>query len=168
MDDQTNQPIDADILSALNTANLNIDAMRGEMAKQGEKIDAAFVYGHRNRAMIWGIIASVVFDIALSVVLYVTIHRVDHVAQVARRASSSAVTNRNNLRVQCESGNDYRVGERALWTSVLQLSDEPRPDETPAQIAFQKAQREKFLPILDKQYALRDCAKLYPPLRGDD
>lgn len=114
-------------------------------------------YGHRNRAMIWGLVISLAIDLVLSVILGVVAVQASSASRAATEATSASAQNRQNAQVTCEVGNESRRLQTQLWTYVLDLTSKA-PNPTPAQ----KQQVAQFRAYINQVYAPRDCTT--PPI----
>jgi hypothetical protein len=109
-------------------------------------------YGHRNRAMIWGLVVSVLLNLVVGVIAI-------SASLQAREATSQAAVNAQNAKITCEAGNESRRLQTQLWTYVLDLSSK-RPNMT----AEQRKQIAAFRGYIATVYAPRDCdANPTPP-----
>jgi hypothetical protein len=98
----------------------------------------------RQGRVILGLIVSIVFDVALSVVIWL-------VAVQARDASSLATHNRLTQIVTCESGNQARAAQVQLWDFFLHLAGQTNPSPQKTE------QIEKFRSYVGQTFAQRDC-----------
>lgn len=118
------------------------------MTDLGQDIKALHSYGHRNRRMIWGLVVSLVLDIALSIVVAV-------VAVKASETNSLAQQNRNAAVATCEAGNSVRAVSVQLWTYVLDLSQKVPSNTAPDR----QKQINDFRNYMLAAYAPRDCTE---------
>jgi hypothetical protein len=126
-------------LEAAQKLGESMESLRGE-------ISALRQYGRRNRTLIWGLCASLLLDILLSVAVY-------FVAIQASEATSQAAINRQNAVSTCEAGNQARAVSTQLWTYVLDLSEQNNP--TPER----KQRIDQFRAHIGEAYSPRDCAQ---------
>lgn len=112
--------------------------------------DRLTVFTYRQRTFVRLLAVSVVLDIMLSLAAIgfgVTISRV---ADQAHQATSVTALTHAAAVTQCNTGNDYRTQDRALWAQLLAM---PTTPQTPAQVAA----RANFITFLDAHDKLRDC-----------
>jgi hypothetical protein len=104
-------------------------------------------YGQHNRRYIWGLVVSLVLDLALSIVVAVF-------AVQASEASSVANQSRQAQRTTCEAANQARAVSVQLWSYVLDATSKEPQNQTPER----KAQVAQFRTYMESAYAQRDCA----------
>lgn len=112
-----------------------------------KKVDDLAAYGKRNRHLIRLLVASVIFDVVLSVSTGV-------VAWVAISANSTASQNHRATVVTCQVANTARTQNQQLWDFILGISTPPNP--TPQQTEALNKIRTK----VSETFALRDCQAL--------
>lgn len=123
------------------------DRLQDSMADLRADVATLQTYGQHNRRYIWGLIVSLVADLALSIVVAVF-------AVQANEASSLANQNRQAQRTTCEAGNQARSVSVQLWNYVLDATAKEPQNETPER----KALIAKFRTYMESAYAQRDCA----------
>jgi hypothetical protein len=121
------------------------ERLEGSMNELSTEVNALRTYGQHNRAMIWGLIASILLSIGMGVVAI-------SASLQAKSATSQSKRNAENARITCETGNEGRRLQTQLWTYVLDLSSQ-NPDLT----AYQKKQIAAFRGYISIVYAPRDC-----------
>lgn len=136
------------LTGALNGLTDRLDAVR-QGSEERDKALARTV--RRNRRMITVTAASVLLDIALTVVVSI-------VAVQAHSASSSAAQTKNASVVACQESNVTRAQETGLWTHLVQVSEAgPHPGQTPAQLRKNAQQASAFLAYVGQVFKARDC-----------
>lgn len=137
-----------------------LDTAQGLTAAMGavsEDIQRLTAYGRRNRRLIWGLVISIILDLALTVSVAI-------VAVQAHDANGAANQNRVSAIAACQSTNVARAQNQQLWDYLLAIS-QPRPGES----AAQRARGEKALAEIRAKvattFAPRDCQRQYPPGR---
>lgn len=123
-----------------------VDALAG-------KVEALAAYGHRNRRMIWGLIISIILDLALTVVVAVFAVQAHDANTAARVASQSELA-------LCRAGNVARAQQVKLWTHLLSLP--PAPGSPPRSKA-QQQEIAAFGAYVQSIFRARDCAHLGKP-----
>ena len=98
----------------------------------------------RDRRRVRILIASVIFDLVLSVA-------VGFFAVTAVSAKGQSEENRNTSRIACQAGNDARAGQIQLWDYVLSVSSNK------GQTAEEKARAEAFRSYVKNLFKPRDC-----------
>jgi hypothetical protein len=129
--------------------------LAGAVEALGGKVEGLAAYGKKNRHLIWGLVVSLVVDLALTVVVAVfavQAHDANTSAQAARAVAAVAQANNRNL---CLSGNASRAQQHGLWLYLFQLAGPPKT----AQGAKLTGQ---FKAHLDVVFAPRDCAHVNP------
>lgn len=121
-----------------------IDDLRQEMV--GTKR-----YGRRNRQLIRWIVASLVFDILLSLGLAVAVTRANAATRRAERAASAQV-------VACRAGNEARALQTELWNTIL--SYPPPLGETAAEALQREGRVAEFRRYVATAFRQQDCAAL--------
>lgn len=121
------------------------ERLEGAMNELAGEVNSLSQYGHRNRAMIWGLVALFILNIGLGVVAVTA-------SLQAREASSQSKRNADNARITCETGNEGRRLQTQLWTYVLDVSS-----KNPNLTAYQKKQIAAFRGYIATVYAPRDC-----------
>lgn len=121
--------------------------LTGALTTLSGRLEDATRYGHRNRKMIWGLVVSIVLDVALTVTLTL-------VAVQAQNAGETADQARANQISVCRSTNVSRQQNLQLWEYVLSIPPAKPPTEE------QKKQREAFRAYIHKVFAPRDCNRL--------
>jgi hypothetical protein len=116
------------------------EALTASLNGLGDRLEEATRYGRRNRHMIWGLVVSLVLDVALTIALTVVAiqgHNV-HSQQVAT----------------CRAGNDARRAQTQVWDYILSL----QPSEPLT--AQQRKQIADFKTFVRRALAPRDCSRL--------
>lgn len=130
-------------------AAANLEQSMGDLAADIRRLsnrqESAETYGHRNRQLIWGLVACFVFSIAMGVVAVTA-------SLQAKEATSQSKRNAENAKISCEVGNEGRELQNQLWTYVLDLSS-----ENPNLTAHEKKQIAMFRGYIARVYAPRDC-----------
>lgn len=106
--------------------------------------------GNTNRHLIRWLVASVAFDIALSVVVLLLAYFAHNTAASAERASTQS-------RINCIAANQAREVQKSLWNYVLTFP--PPARETPADRRVRLQNTAKFRAYIKAQFAPRDCSK---------
>jgi hypothetical protein len=75
--------------------------------------------GKRNRRLIFAVAASVVLDVALTVVLGFTAIKANDAAVSAASATASNVVNEQATRIACVATNEARAASVQLWKAVV-------------------------------------------------
>lgn len=132
----------ADTLEAARRLELGMAALKDEIRDQ-------HVYGRRNRHLIWGLAISLVFDVLLSVALFVTFVAVGN-------AQNAADRNRQTQIATCESGNQFRQVSSNLWTYILDTAAKNPENQTEAR----RKQIADFRTYMLSAYAARDCSQI--------
>jgi hypothetical protein len=132
----------ADVLAAANRLDESMVGLKDEIRYLRK-------YGRRNRHLIWGLAASIVFDVALSVLLF-------FVFVVAGNARDSADRNRQTQIATCESGNQARQVSSNLWSYVLDQAAKNPENQTEAR----RRQIADFRAYMLNAYATRDCSQI--------
>lgn len=112
-------------------------------------------YGKKNRSFIRFLAFTVCFDLAMSGTIGLIGWKAFNAANSARHATSLAERNHQSAVTQCLAGNDFRRLDRERWQQIIDFSTGGRP-QTPEQ----QAQTAKFLEIIDKADAPRDCSQV--------
>lgn len=139
-----NEPVyePAAVLAAANRLDESMVGLTGE-------IHYLRKYGRRNRHLIWGLAISLVFDLALSVLLF-------FVFVVAGNANEAAERNRQSQIASCESGNQSRQVSSNLWLYILDTASKNPENQTEAK----RRQIEDFRAYMLNAYAPRDCSQI--------
>lgn len=132
----------ADVVAAANRLDASMTELKAE-------IRDLHVYGRRNRHLIWGLAASLVFDLLLSVALFLTFI-------LAGNAQDAAERNRQTQVASCESSNAARQVSANLWTYVLDTAAKEPENQTDAR----RKQIADFREYMATSYAPRDCSKI--------
>jgi hypothetical protein len=123
-----------------------------------ERLTDAVKYGRRTRVMAWGLVASVILDVALSVLaVTVIVHQVHAARQLAATIRAVHVS---QLR-SCAIGNSLRAGQVRLWDHLLALPAAPPQGETAAERAARLERVTAFRVYVHRQFAPVDCRSLY-------
>ena len=112
-----------------------------------DEVVALRTYGRRNRHYIAAIAVSLVFDVALSIVVFV-------VAVQLVKTNDLATANLQTQIATCESSNESRQVSTNLWNYVLDTAGR-NPDN---QVGERKQQIEDFRAYMQRAYAPRDCS----------
>ena len=140
----------SDPIAAANTLAVALDTLRDELAESNAqanaRLDAQTAYGRRNRSMIWGLVASLVFHVVLTAVLIVVAVKTNEANDKATRTHDQQVST-------CLSTNAARANNRELWAELFKLTPPPQTD-------VQKERLDKFKAIVEKTFAPRDCSKI--------
>jgi hypothetical protein len=136
---------ETEMLEVAERLESSMDNLAGEVARQADEVARQDAYGHRNRQLIWGLVASVLLNLVIGVVAI-------GASLQAREATSQAKRNAENARISCEVGNEGRRLQTQLWTYVLDLSS-----QNPNLTAYQKKQIAMFRGYIATTYAPRDC-----------
>jgi hypothetical protein len=122
-----------------------LEGMTGQLA--GVKADV-----RRGKRIITGLVISLVLDVALTVVVTIT-------AAQAHDASARANATVGQLHAtqvsSCDTGNQTRAAEVALWDHIFALSVTART--TPAE----RTADEQLLAFIREAFAARNCAQIY-------
>lgn len=126
-----------------------------DVKKASEDRDSTLTrYGHRNRLLIY-------VDVLMTAVIagmgfWISSTAGD--ASTARTQAAAASAAGTALHVAqlsgCQSGNEQRTGELALWRYLFANS-------TPPKSAAQKHAIASFMVLVDQTFAQRDCLKVY-------
>lgn len=130
--------------------NHNLKQRDDELNKQMEKhpaeesIQVLIKGAHRSKRNFRILTASVVFDLILSIAL-------GYFAYKASETASLAQSNKNAVIANCETANDSRRNNKALWNFVFALppTQPPTPEQT--------ERIERFKKFVNKTFAERDC-----------
>lgn len=141
----------SDPVSAANALAAALDTLRDELAEANEqansRLDAQSTYGQRNRHMIWGLVISLILDVALTFALVTVSIRTTHANDKATQAHNQQIAT-------CQSSNEARAVNRQLWDYVLSLpAARPRTAEQEKRIA-------DFKGYVHRVFADRDCSKI--------
>jgi hypothetical protein len=140
------------LTDALNAMTGQLEAVRTGSEDRDKALAAS---GRRTRRIIIGTAASVVLDIALTVLVTI-------VAVQASSASSSAAQTRNASVVSCQASNVTRAQEVGLWTHLVSVSEAgPHPGQTAAQLKRNEQALAAFLKYVGTVFAPRDCQQIY-------
>src|SRR5881227_490674 len=123
-------------------AAARLEASMNNLATEVSRQDR---YGHRNRQLIWGLVASVILNLVVGAIAI-------SASLQAKEATSAAHRNAENARITCEASNEARRLNSQLWTYVLDLSS-----RNPNLTAQQKKQIAAFRGYIATVYAPRDC-----------
>lgn len=147
----TQTPVPDDLAVVAQRLTQTAADWRAEAQELRQELSQQTQYGHTNRRAIWGLVISIVMDVALSVVVAV-------LAVQAGNNSSATERNHDTQVATCEAANQSRRDNQALWNFFITLAV---PDVSKAPPATQEAVA-KLERKLDLTYAQRDCAKLGP------
>lgn len=130
-------------------ANAIVTAQQMTAAMQvlAKQIEGLRGYGRHNRRMIWGLVVSLVIDIALTFVVAWAVTQ-------SQEANNQAEQNRQNQINVCQSTNGARQQNKELWMYLLSIS--PTAQLTPEQ----QRQRTLIKAKIDSVFAPRDCSRL--------
>lgn len=106
--------------------------------------------GDSTRNMVWIVIGSLIFDLALSLGLGYT----------AWQASTAAGNAKTAIVTNCKAGNQARADQIKLWNFIFTISDgndSQRADLTPEQQKAREVQLAAFRAFIGKTFAQRDC-----------
>ena len=166
-----------DLLPAVQGLAVSVGELKTEFGKIETKLKSAEDLAaeadkksNTNRLMIWGTIASVVFDLLLTLVIFLVADDANDASQKATEASqkatmaadkaseatSAANESLRTQKVTCEAGNVSRKLNRDLWDYVLSFppaDGEPRTSE-------EEARTETFRTYISTVFADRDCENL--------
>lgn len=131
-----------DTLAAARRLETSMDQLHQEM-------QYLRVYGKRNRHLIWGLAGSILFDVALSVLLF-------FVFVVAGSARDTADRNRETQIATCEANNQSRQVTTNLWNYILDTASKNPESQTEAK----RKQIADFRAYMESAYAQRDCTKV--------
>lgn len=132
----------AEVLAAANRLDATMGGLKSEIRE-------LHVYGRRNRHLIWGLAVSLVFDVLLSVALFITFI-------TAGNAQDTADRNRQAQVSSCESGNQTRQASVSLWTYILDTVEKSPQNQTEER----RKQIADFRHYMLDAYASRDCSKV--------
>lgn len=132
----------ADVLAAANRLDESMVGLKDE-------IHYLRKYGRRNRHLIWGLGVSLLFDLALSVLLF-------FVFVVAGNARDTADRNRQTQIATCESSNQARQVSSNLWLYILDTAAKNPENQTEAR----RKQIADFRAYMLNSYAARDCSQI--------
>jgi hypothetical protein len=136
---------ETDPLAAAARLETSMDNLAAEVARQADEVERQDVYGRHNRQLIWGLVASVLFSLAMGAVAI-------SASLQATQATSAANRNAENSRITCEAGNESRRLQNQLWTYVLDLSS-----RNPNRTIQQQKQIAQFRAYIATVFAPRDC-----------
>jgi len=119
------------------------------MGKLHHEMQHLRVYGQRNRRLIWGLAGSILFDVALSVLLF-------YVFVVAGDARNAADRNRETQTATCEANNQSRQVTTNLWNYILDTASKNPENQSEAK----RKQLAEFRTYMQNAYAQRDCTKI--------
>lgn len=132
--------------------------LRNTIAEIGTELDKTAKVTARTRRLTIALTVSVIADIVLSVVLaFVVVH--EHTNAAAIKA--------NQIRA-CRIGNDARAAQRRLWSHVIDISEKPRPSETPAERADRLRTLHQFKVFIAREFHNVNCRALYNGAQGAD
>jgi len=126
--------------------------LRDLIAEILDRLTDAVKYGKRTRVMSWGLVASVILDVGLSVLTVRLYVGQAHVSDDIHASQLHA----------CAIGNDFRAGQRQLWDHVIAVSTAP-PGETAAQRQARLAKLAAFRLYIGRQFRPVKCKSLYGP-----
>lgn len=113
-----------------------------------------FTYSRKTRAVVVGLICSMVYDVIITVVVAIYAWRAENTASdlsdvLAARAQAA-----------CESRNDFKELDLKRWEIVIQVSGQRGPGESPADVKRKRDQGDRFLKVIQEADALEDCSAL--------
>jgi hypothetical protein len=123
-----------------------LETSMGELHQEMHRLR---VYGRRNRHLIWALAGSILFDVALSILLF-------FVFVVAGNARDAAARNRENQIETCEANNQSRQVTTNLWNYILDTASKNPENQTEAK----RKQIADFRAYMAHAYAPRDCTKV--------
>lgn len=135
------------------------ESLEQAMGSLASDVRALSDYGHRNRALIWGLAISLALDVVLSIGFGFVALQANSASHRATEATSAAAQNRLNALVTCQSSNEARRVSRQMWTYVLDVMTENNPSPS----AEQLRQVRTFRAYLATVYADRDCSNVTSP-----
>lgn len=144
---------EAELLEVAARLESSMNNLAGEVAAQAAEVARQDAYGHRNRQLIWGLVVSFLFSLAMGGVAI-------SASLQAKEATSQSRRNAENAKISCITGNEGRRLQTQLWTYVLDVSS-----KNPNLTAYQKKQIAAFRGYIATVYAPRDCdtAPTIPP-----
>jgi hypothetical protein len=125
------------------------DRLQASMSELKGEIRELHVYGRRNRHLIWGLAVSLVFDVLLSVALFITFI-------TAGNAQDTADRNRQTQISTCESTNAARQVSSNLWLYILDAAAKTPENQTEER----RKQIADFRTYMLNSYAPRDCSRI--------
>lgn len=137
-----------------------------------ERIDQAFtvierpvtqlyVYTRRTRRLVVGLAISVVFDLIISVIAGVLILRVKEVAHQAEELTQQVETLALKRSIEaCKARNDYKALDLKRWQKLIDINNQPYPDETAAQRAATREAVADFKKFIYKADKPENCNRL--------
>lgn len=127
------------LIAALGGTKAALDQVRDELAVEKKR-------GKTMRRVVWGMVATLVIDAALTVPLVLAFNWASSADDKASRAHDQQVST-------CISTNAARENNRQLWDELFKLSAGPRTEA-------QELQLTKFKAVVAKTFAPRDCSKI--------
>lgn len=124
------------------------DRLQGSVNGLKEEMAGLRSYGKRSRKIIWGLVASLILDVILSLVVVA-------VGIQVHEANTLAEANRNTQIATCESTNQSRQVAVNLWGYVLEAAAKNPENQTPER----KKQVADFRAYMESAYAPRDCSQ---------
>ena len=128
------------------------DRLNDSMQELRDDMTSLRTYGHRNRAMIWGVVVSLVLSVAVLVAVAI-------VAVQANNASSVANQNRQAAVTTCNAGNQARALSVQLWNYVLAASEQSAKEQGRYTPQLEK-QIADFRGYIANAYSPRDCTQV--------
>lgn len=161
-----NSPPQPDRSDAIGAAGQLAEALNGmsarldEVREDSEARDAAIEkYGRHSRLYI-------LFDIAITLLFAFggwqiadASHRADSATASAAAATASGSALHSAQLSGCAAGNQERAGELALWTYLFDASKPSSPAQAEAV--------DKFMAVVRKTFAARNCPAAYPLPKGE-
>lgn len=141
---------DEAILAAIERTSNEIGGLREEVAEQR-------TFGRQSRRHIYMIWALATVDVIMSVITFWAGFTALNAAQEAKHATGVARSTSATLGNLCESGNDQRRNQRALWEKVIALSESGREFQSPEQQERTMRNTAEFRAYMDQAFAIRDC-----------
>jgi hypothetical protein len=124
--------------------------LTGALTGMTEELARLAAFGTRNRRMIWGLIVSIILDLALTAGIAI-------VAVQAHDANSAAVAAKQSELALCAAGNAARKQQVTLWTHLLSLPPAPG---SPPRTKAQQQEIDAFAVYVRSIFHPRDCAHL--------
>jgi hypothetical protein len=136
-----------DLVAVAQALTASMDGLAQQVGVLNAQVDAQESYGHRNRRMIWGLVAALFLIAVLTVAVAMVAVQADH-------ASGKATQVRTQQISACVSSNEVRANNKRLWDYLFSLPPtKPRTTEQDTQI-------QNFRAFVNKTFAPRDCSKI--------
>jgi hypothetical protein len=121
-------------------------------------VDEITGYSRRTRRLIWGLIATTVLDIALTVVLGFTVSQANNASTANTQLVKALHTAQLTV---CANGNTFRANQTTIWQDFVKIITKPAAGEPAAQIAKANTLAAEFLAYVATVNHPVNCTALY-------